>query len=384
MEKLTLTRKELYDLIWSEPMLAISRKYKISDTGLRKMCVRLRIPTPHPGYWRQLERGRNPTKPPLGRGRTGHQTSITLTKRTDGESLISPFVMLRDKIKSDHSNEIKVPNRLAKAHKQITEASDVLLGDSDEHKRSLRNEGLLHNYGGLKISVAPINIRYALRLLNSIINLFLARGHQIEGSDIVINGNKWTFSLTERIEKIQVTSYQKQFKPTGAFTFKVERYPHTHRWHDSERARIDSKLADILATVELEAAALEEEQERGRKFQEERRERERIEFATKQRIEKEQSDFKKLQEKELAAFKKLAESAELWFKARIMRDYVNDVTRKVMSRGTMSEELIDWIVWAKKKCNWYDPLINAKDELMDGIDKINLTTAGTEKKGSHY
>lgn len=36
MEKVTLTRKELYDLVWSTPMTAIAKKYLISDVGLQK------------------------------------------------------------------------------------------------------------------------------------------------------------------------------------------------------------------------------------------------------------------------------------------------------------------------------------------------------------
>jgi hypothetical protein len=34
MEKVTLTRKELYDLVWAEPLSKLAKKYKISDNGL--------------------------------------------------------------------------------------------------------------------------------------------------------------------------------------------------------------------------------------------------------------------------------------------------------------------------------------------------------------
>lgn len=32
----TLTRKELYDLVWSTPFSILSKKYSISDVGLKK------------------------------------------------------------------------------------------------------------------------------------------------------------------------------------------------------------------------------------------------------------------------------------------------------------------------------------------------------------
>jgi len=44
MEKITLTRKGFYDLIWSEPLSRLSKKYAISDNGLRKMCKKYNVP----------------------------------------------------------------------------------------------------------------------------------------------------------------------------------------------------------------------------------------------------------------------------------------------------------------------------------------------------
>ena len=36
MESTTLTRSQLYELVWKEPMLALSKQFDISDVGLRK------------------------------------------------------------------------------------------------------------------------------------------------------------------------------------------------------------------------------------------------------------------------------------------------------------------------------------------------------------
>src|ERR1043165_8193412 len=58
MSSITLSRKQLFDLVWSEPFLSISKKYKISDTGLRKLCARIGIPYPRTGYWQRKRAGR--------------------------------------------------------------------------------------------------------------------------------------------------------------------------------------------------------------------------------------------------------------------------------------------------------------------------------------
>lgn len=53
-----LTRKELYDLVWSEPMTTICKRFGLSDNGLRKRCKSMNIPTPPLGYWTKLKYGK--------------------------------------------------------------------------------------------------------------------------------------------------------------------------------------------------------------------------------------------------------------------------------------------------------------------------------------
>jgi len=41
-----ITRKELYNIVWSTPMIKLAARYGISDVALRKKCVKHDIPTP--------------------------------------------------------------------------------------------------------------------------------------------------------------------------------------------------------------------------------------------------------------------------------------------------------------------------------------------------
>jgi hypothetical protein len=43
------TRQELYDLVWTTPLVKLAKRYGLSDVGLRKICVKHDIPTPPPG-----------------------------------------------------------------------------------------------------------------------------------------------------------------------------------------------------------------------------------------------------------------------------------------------------------------------------------------------
>ena len=53
-----LTRKQLYDQVWSTSILKLAEKYGISYTMFRKQVIAAKIPIPAPGYWTKLEFGK--------------------------------------------------------------------------------------------------------------------------------------------------------------------------------------------------------------------------------------------------------------------------------------------------------------------------------------
>ncbi|MGK9055173.1 hypothetical protein [Neorhizobium petrolearium] len=61
----TFTRQELYDLVWTTPIVQLAEQLKISDRGLSKTCARHQIPVPGRGYWAKVESGQPTTKTPL-------------------------------------------------------------------------------------------------------------------------------------------------------------------------------------------------------------------------------------------------------------------------------------------------------------------------------
>ena len=46
-----ISRRELYDLVWSEPITCVAKRFGLSDRGLTKVCRRSGIPAPPRGYW---------------------------------------------------------------------------------------------------------------------------------------------------------------------------------------------------------------------------------------------------------------------------------------------------------------------------------------------
>jgi len=55
---LTLTREELYNLVWETPISRLAPRFGLSDVGLAKLCVRHGVPRPPRGHWARLQHGK--------------------------------------------------------------------------------------------------------------------------------------------------------------------------------------------------------------------------------------------------------------------------------------------------------------------------------------
>src|SRR5438270_12041863 len=77
----TLTREQLYQFVWNEPIRAVAARYGLSDRGLAKICMRLNVPVPGRGYWQQKAVGKAVSRPrlqPLAPTVSPHEQQITL------------------------------------------------------------------------------------------------------------------------------------------------------------------------------------------------------------------------------------------------------------------------------------------------------------------
>lgn len=61
----TWNRVELYNEVWSQPLLKLSRQYGISDVRLGKVCRKLKIPHPGRGFWSKRAVGQAVEQVPL-------------------------------------------------------------------------------------------------------------------------------------------------------------------------------------------------------------------------------------------------------------------------------------------------------------------------------
>lgn len=61
-----ITREQLFNEVWNEPICKLSKKYSLSDVGLAKVCKKHSIPLPGRGFWAKKANGKLvPEHPPL-------------------------------------------------------------------------------------------------------------------------------------------------------------------------------------------------------------------------------------------------------------------------------------------------------------------------------
>jgi hypothetical protein len=61
----TISRQELYDLVWSESITALTKRFGLSDRGLTKVCRRSDVPAPPRRYWAKIAARRPMERPDL-------------------------------------------------------------------------------------------------------------------------------------------------------------------------------------------------------------------------------------------------------------------------------------------------------------------------------
>jgi hypothetical protein len=62
---MSLSREQLYEEVWAEPMLKVATRYDVSSSFLARICRRMNVPCPPRGYWARKSAGLNSKIPPL-------------------------------------------------------------------------------------------------------------------------------------------------------------------------------------------------------------------------------------------------------------------------------------------------------------------------------
>ena len=85
-----ITREDLYELVWSVPMIKVAEKFDVSGNYLARVCTALRVPRPERGYWAKLAVGKAPKRPALPEPQPGDPIVWSRTDEFPSPSVPKP------------------------------------------------------------------------------------------------------------------------------------------------------------------------------------------------------------------------------------------------------------------------------------------------------
>lgn len=348
-----LSREQLYELVWAEPLSRLAPKLGLSDVRLGKILDRLKIPRPGAGYWIKRSHGKAGARPGLPKARYGDEVSVAIEPKNPNS---------RDVVVAP-APAIVVPKRLASPHPLVASASVAL------SKASPDKYGRVWRKGILDIRVGPDSLRRALRLMNTAIKTLERRDHRVavrgeryrQDTCAVIQGQYVRFALREvsrqrtheptaeelRREK-QYGSYwgpSYDYSPTGTLSLEIEGWLGDRglrsRWKDSARRTLEDQLGDFIVGIEAIG-------ELNRKREEEWEEQRRIDAEERARLQAEED--RKRHEAEREA--RLIEMASRWRASGDLRGFLLALEHHQHS----VEGIEEIIAWGRRIAERLDPL----------------------------
>src|SRR5205085_6865750 len=238
-----LTREELYQKVWAKPATKLAKEFGISDVALGKICKRLDIPKPFPGYWQQIEAGHKVKPTPLPQLKQGIPSEVVIYPTPAGTPFQpqDPKVVERIKSESQPDNRIRVADTLHHPHPLVRQTRQVLeKAKSDEYGVVSRP----WKQSCLSLRVSKVELNRALRIMDALLKGLEARGYSIEvGKDdsaftyVLIGEEKLTVRLSEKVTRSErVTTAEEKRKSShstsdrwvytlsGKLTFEIDEY----------------------------------------------------------------------------------------------------------------------------------------------------------------
>ncbi len=357
-----LTRKDLYDKVWDVPLTKLSKEFNLSDNGLRKICKNFDIPLPPVGYWQKLQFGKKVAKTPLPKQENEKEIKILIDKNKNASNP-TDFLkkIVTEKIKSNSALILKVSERLSKPDEITTKVQANL------EKKKISDsygsiKGTIHTDRGLpNIIVSPKNLSRSLRILDNLIKNFKILGYKVnvdnEGLKFFASEDKILLYIREKSHAKDTTDKSgwktRDLIANGKLAVKIVQYG-TTEFADTDKFLVEDQIEKILIKVETEFQRMAENR---KKWQ--------IEREKEEELKKIAEAKQKLKDEEFIKFISFYNDAHRWEKFMLLKEYFEYIkSNNIKDRK--------WIEWAEKKLDWYNPVKNIEDSLMDGIDKNTL------------
>lgn len=357
-DPLTLTREELYERVWSQPATKLAAEFGISYVALGKICRKLDIPKPFPGYWQRIASGYTVQRTALPAPKTGTPKQITIYPHTVSAPVPHPpEIAALIEAENLPENRIRVADTLHGCHPLIRQTKQT-------KEKAVQDEyGRTRGYLDLSVSKAALN--RALRIMDALMRAAENRGYKIEISkqsphlaQIVIGDERKAFRIFEKSnrhdreltaeEKRKNPSYMSNrwvYTPSGLLSIETsDSGSYWERgWTDKPNKPLEEQLNDVIVGFIVSA-----EKSRVRRLE--------LEEEAQRRREAEHRRY--TDERRRAA---LDRHAEMWHKSRNIRAYIQVCEQRLAEReGGIEPDSPEarWLRWVHGYADRLDPTKN--------------------------
>jgi len=205
MAQKILTRRVLYELVWSKPMTKVSEELGLSDVGLKKVCTKHRVPTPPRGYWAKKDAGKPVKQTRLHETADPQDERIVI--RGQQNDLPEPVraVLAQERAR-------RKPKTAPQASQKATPASEIhpsITGVARALRAAKIVDGVACAAGpsacGIEVGIG--SVERVIAILDSLARELEARGLVLEPAakcvSVSISPDSLSFSLRERIEAVK-------------------------------------------------------------------------------------------------------------------------------------------------------------------------------------
>jgi hypothetical protein len=286
-----MTREELYQLVWTKPMIQLAKGYGLSDVGLRKICIKQGIPTPPLGYWAKRQHGKKVIQPRLPPLKKGQSENIDLHVRP--QPVLPPEILetrqAAERELNQPENKIAVPTeRPAKIHPIAMACEKALRKAKPNHEGFVACGGA----GKIKIEIGQASIDRVVMLIHSMLTAATQRGYQLSSAEseiwIVVDEQPLAVRIHETKNKmahvptpedlkrqakedewrsgfkVDYRSNRKvypawDYSPSGRLALEVSdpkqvqwrANPVVGRWRDRSVKRLEEYLSEVMAALKV-------------------------------------------------------------------------------------------------------------------------------------
>ena len=360
-ETVTLTREQLYDLVWSKPMTEIAAEFGVSSVAFAKHCKKLGVPRPSRGYWQQLQWGQG-----LERDSLPPRTSATLT------SIVIVKHELREGTPpaSSAAPKVLVSSSLRNPHPVIAQLQQELRGSWR------RQDGeSVAGAGHPVFSAAGPATHRGLRILDALFKALDERGHTLRLCDapraerrrrleVIVAGKPsveiWLTDHLDRSEHVMTDKERRDVErseflrpskydltPSGHLILEIGwrgRSEVRRMWRDTPKRRLEDLVGEAVVAIEAWAELLRRDEA---KREEEHQRRVRAE--ERRRAE----DRRRAHRRALG--RDLKKVARAWQRAQGIRDFLEAMIGSV-PKHAQTERFNAWFSWATVYAERIDPL----------------------------